>query len=156
MPTLSTVPRAEAITRKVKREDGPRVKARKEFLAYAQQLADNPAEALIFRGFEPGEDRQFIVKLQHAFKRLDMTDAHVRKTRNADEVRAWIGGEEEEDSAETNDSGTNEDDTYEVDEATYSNEDEDDSGETFTDGEEDPDSNDDIEEDEEYEVEAAQ
>lgn len=152
MPTLSTVPRAEAITRKVKREDGPRVKARKEFLAYAQQLADNPAEALIFRGFEPGEDRQFIVKLQHAFKKLDMTDAHVRKTRNADEVRAWIGGEEEEDSAETADSAATEDDTYEVDEATE----DDDSGETFTDGEEDPDSNDDVEEDEEYEVEAAQ
>jgi hypothetical protein len=89
MPTMRVISREDAQQTRRAKEPGLRRARMSQFDTYAHALIDNPEEAVVFEdlGEEPSK---FVLSLRGAFQRAGVS-AIVRKMRNRDEVRAWVG-----------------------------------------------------------------
>lgn len=126
VPTFRTVPLEEIVATKKRKMQGPRVKARIEFDGYVKLLLEDTNNAMVFTGFKTDEERKFIVKFQAALERAGVEDAHVRKTRGSDEVRAWVGELPEGDTIDDNAEDTTTSDGYDDEDAQSPDDEEDD------------------------------
>jgi hypothetical protein len=89
MATVKLIPLAEAQQTRRPRTPGVRRQRMNEFDGYVRVLLDNPTEAAVFEGIEEAPQK-FVLSLRGALKRAGVA-ATVRKLRNRDEVRAWLG-----------------------------------------------------------------
>jgi hypothetical protein len=89
MATMRVISREEAQQTQRTKEPGLRRVRMNQFDEYVKPLVDNPEEAVVFEdlGEEPSK---FVLSLRGAFQRAGVS-AIVRKMRNRDEVRAWVG-----------------------------------------------------------------